>query len=156
MQSKNAPCGRPVDGALAPSTLITTAPLLITPTVPVAALSTLDTPTLGATALPPQLVYSTMSWSWHTLTLSGIMLTPAMRDLMSSCMVATFWEGHDVIFLGTWPYFSFIFLPFSFFPNQYVLIGSPDPAFLPGTLLFPHFGCLIVLFFRQVCDLYCS
>ena len=28
------------------------------------------------------------------------------------------------------------------FPDRYVLIGSPDPAFLPGTPLFPRFGRL--------------
>ena len=47
-----------------------------------------------------------------------------------------------VTFLGTWPSFYFFFrLSFSF-PDCYVLIGSPDPAFLPGTSLFPCFGCL--------------
>ena len=47
-----------------------------------------------------------------------------------------------VTILGTWPHFSFIFhLSFSFL-DRYVLIGSPDPAFLSGTPLFPCFGRL--------------
>ena len=34
-----------------------------------------------------------------------------------------------------------LFFRFSFsFLDRYVPIGSHDPAFLPGTLLFPHFG----------------
>ena len=46
------------------------------------------------------------------LTLSGITLIPVMRGLTFSCVVATFWEGRDVTFLGTWSYFSFIFSTF--------------------------------------------
>ena len=89
MQSKNAHYGRPASGALAPSTLMMSAPPPTIPVAPIAASSTLDTPTSEATALPPRLVYSVMSWGWHTLTLSGITLTLVMKGLMFSCMVAT-------------------------------------------------------------------
>ena len=87
---KNVPCGRLVGGISAPSMLTTSAPPLIIPVVLIAALSILGTPTSGVIALPPQLVYSAMSWSWHTLMLSGITLTHVTRDLTFSCMVATF------------------------------------------------------------------
>ena len=46
----------------------------------------------------------------------------------------------NVMFLGTWPYFSFIFHLFLSPFDCYILIGSHDPAFLPGTPLFPCFG----------------
>ena len=35
------------------------------------------------------------------------------------------------------PIFLLFFRLSFYFPNRYVLIGSPDPAFLPGTPLFP-------------------
>ena len=38
------------------------------------------------------------------------------------------------------PIFLLFFRLSLYFPDRYVLIGSPDPAFLPGTLLFPYFG----------------
>ena len=90
MRLKSAPYRRPVGGVSVPSMLMTSAPPLITPAAPIAALSTSGTPTSGVTALPPQLVYSAMSWNWHMLTLSGIMLTCVTRGLTSSCVVATF------------------------------------------------------------------
>jgi len=46
------------------------------------------------------------------------MLTLVMKDLTSSCVVATLWEGRCVTFLGTWPTFFFSFL------DRYVLIRS--------------------------------
>ena len=90
MQLKNAPCGRPVSGVLAPNMLTTSAPPPIILAVPIAVLATLGTPTSGVIALPLQLVYSAMSWNWHMLMLSRTMLTLVTRALMFSCMVATF------------------------------------------------------------------
>ena len=89
-QLRNAPCGRLVGGALAPNMPMMSAPLPTTPAAPIAALSTSGTPTSGATAPPPRLVYSIMSWNWRMLTLSGTMLILVTKVLMSSCVVATF------------------------------------------------------------------
>ena len=58
--------------------------------------------------------------------------------------------GHLALF-----FFYFFRLSFSFL-DRYVLIGSPDPAFLSGTYCSLVLDVSIVLFFRQVCDLYCS
>ena len=52
--------------------------------------------------------------------------------------------------------FFFFFTFSSYFLDRHVLIGSPDPAFLPEPYCSLTLDVSIVLFFRQVCDAYCS
>ena len=89
MLLKNVPYRRLASSASAPSTLTMSVPPPTTPAIATTTSSTLGTLTLAVTALLPLLVYSVMSWRWHTSTQSGTMLTLVMKDLMFSCMVAT-------------------------------------------------------------------
>ena len=74
----------------------------------------------------------------HVMAPSAMRKTYPVMDLFLSAF------PYAASVLRSWalgPIFFFIFLPSFCFPDRYVLIGSPDPAFLLGTLLFPCFGC---------------
>jgi len=93
MGLKNVPSRRLATGASVLSMLTTIAPpptLLVQLT---AALSHLGILTLAVIVWRPQPDYSVTSWKYPgqpaTRTQSGTMLTLAMKDLTSSCMVAT-------------------------------------------------------------------
>jgi len=86
---RSAPFGRHAAGASALSMLTMN---VLPPTTPVqltAALSTLGTLTLAVIVRQPQPDYFVTSWRLHMRRQSGTTLTPATRDLTSSCVVAT-------------------------------------------------------------------
>jgi len=140
MSKRNAPSGRHVAGASAPSTHMMIATVLMSNVMLSIALSPTLTTISGICAqlcCPPPCV---TSWSWLILI--------AMRSFMqslTSCVVATLWEGCHVTLLGTWPTFFF-----SFLTNMYLydhMIPTHMTAYLYnradllGTSLFPPFVC---------------
>jgi len=90
---KNAPSGRLVIGASAPSMLTMIAPLLTLPANLIATSSTLDTLTLAVIVQPSPLDNFTTSWKSHgqivTKMQSGTTVRPVTMGLTTSCMVAT-------------------------------------------------------------------
>jgi len=71
------------------------------------------------------------------------MLTLVMKDLTSSCVVATLWEERRVTFLGTWPTFFFLFLTdmylYDHMTPAHMTAYLYNKAVSSGTSLFPPF-----------------
>jgi len=86
---RSALFGRHAVGVLVLSMLMTNAPPPITLALLIGVLSILDTPTLAVTVRQLQPDFFVTNWRLHMRMQSGTTLTPVMKGLTFSCVVAT-------------------------------------------------------------------